>query len=61
MEGKPPRDGVAVAHPGKTEQSSVLGLAVGTWGPRPSSLGMSGLQEPDLGSQVDDRRSLLGM
>lgn len=39
----------------------MLGLAVGTRGPRPSPLGMSGLQEPDLGSQVDDRRSLLGM
>lgn len=61
MKGKPQRDGVAVARPGQREQSSVLGLVVGTWGPCPPSLGISGLREPDLRSQVDDRRSRLGM
>lgn len=61
MKGRPQRDGVSVARLGSAqEQSSMLGLVVGIWGPHPSSLGISGLREPDLGSQVDDRLSQLG-
>jgi len=44
-----------------TRGSSVLGLVMKIWGPHPSSFGISGLQEPDLGSQEDDQRSGLGM
>lgn len=55
--GKPQCDEVSVACLGQRKQNSVLGLVVGTQGPRPSSLGISGLREPDFGSQVDDRRS----
>lgn len=57
MRGDPQPDGAAEVCPGQREHSSVLALAVGTEGLCPSSLGISGLCETDLGSQVDQWRS----
>lgn len=51
MRGDPQPVGVAVICHGQREPSSVLALAVGTWGLCPSSLGISGLCETDIGSQ----------
>lgn len=39
----------------------MLGFVAGTQRPHPSSLGISGLQESDLGSQVDDKICQVGM